>query len=179
MFGVQNLKNRGHRLVPLKFIRGQITMDKKIYLTKEGLEKLKSELENLLNNERKTVAERIKIAKDYGDLSENSEYSDAKEQQSFVEGRILELEHLIKNAELIDDNHSNCQDIKMGCEVKLEAEDKELKYRIVGSTEADPTKGYISNESPIGKALLGKKSGDTVEVTVPAGVMKYKVKEIH
>lgn len=153
-------------------------MEKKMYLTKEGYEKLKEELDNLLNSERKAIAERIKTAKEYGDLSENSEYSDAKDQQSFVEGRILEIEHLLKNAEIIDDKHLNCQDIKVGCTVHLEAENKELKYRIVGSAEADPGKGYISNESPIGKALLGKKTGDLVEVTVPAGVTKYKIKDI-
>jgi transcription elongation factor GreA len=152
--------------------------EKKVYLTKEGYEKLKQELENLLGNERKAIAERIKTAKEYGDLSENSEYSDAKDQQSFVEGRILEVEHLLKNAEIIDDEHLNCSDIKLGCTVHLEAEDKNLKYKIVGSTEADPLKGLISNESPIGKALLGKKKGDLVEVTVPAGIMKYKVSDI-
>jgi transcription elongation factor GreA len=152
--------------------------DKKMYLTKEGFENLKVELDKLLNTERKEVAERIKTAKEYGDLSENSEYSDAKEQQSFVEGRILEIEHILKNAEIIDDAHINCEDVKVGCTVHLEAEDKELKYRIVGSAEADPTKGYISNESPIGKALLGKKSGDVVEVSVPAGVNKYKINKV-
>jgi len=153
-------------------------MDKKIYLTKEGHEELKKELEHLLSNERKAVAERIKIAKEHGDLSENSEYSDAKDQQSFIEGRILEVEHLLKNAELIDESHVNCSDIKIGCTVHLEVEDKKLEYKIVGSTEADPSKGYISNESPIGKALLGKKKGDTVEVSVPAGVKKYRIHEI-
>lgn len=152
--------------------------EKKMYLTKEGYENLQAELENLLNSERKAVAERIKTAKEYGDLSENSEYSDAKEQQSFVEGRILEIEHILKNAEIIDESHLNCSDVKVGCTVHLEAEDKELKYRIVGSTEADPTKGYISNESPIGKALIGKKKGDLVEVSVPAGVTKYKIREV-
>lgn len=152
--------------------------EKKMYLTKEGYENLTGELENLLNTERKAIAERIKTAKEYGDLSENSEYSDAKEQQSFVEGRIIELEHILKNAEIIDDSHQNCDAVNVGCTVHLEAEDKELKYRIVGSTEADPTKGYISNESPIGKALLGKKKGEVVEVSVPAGVTKYKIREV-
>jgi transcription elongation factor GreA len=153
-------------------------MDKKVYLTKDGYENLKVELERLLGAERKEIAERIKTAKEYGDLSENSEYSDAKEQQSFVEGRILEVEHLIKNAEIIDETHNNCSQVNIGCTVLLEDADKELEYRIVGSTEADPTKGYISNESPIGKALLGKKNGDLVEVSVPAGVKTYKVKKV-
>lgn len=153
-------------------------MDKKMYLTKEGYGKLKEELENLLSNERVAIAERIKTAKEYGDLSENSEYSDAKEQQSFIEGRILEIEHILKNSEIIDEKHTNCGSVNVGCVVHLEASDKELKYRIVGSAEADPQKGYISNESPIGKALLGKKTGEQVEVSVPAGVTKYKIKKI-
>lgn len=153
-------------------------MDKKMYLTKEGFERLQAELDNLLVVERKAIAERIRTAKEYGDLSENSEYSDAKEQQAFVEGRILELEHILKNSEIIDENHTNCEDVKVGCTVHLEAEEKELKYRIVGSAEADPQKGFISNESPIGKALLGKKMGDQVEVSVPAGTMSYKIKKV-
>lgn len=153
-------------------------MNDKIYLTKEGYEKLKEELENLLNKERRVVAEKIKTAKEYGDLSENSEYSDAKDHQSFVEGRIIEVEHMLKNAEIIDESHVSCESVNLGCTVHLEAEEKNLEYRIVGSTEADPAKGYISNESPIGKALLGKTTGEEVEVSVPAGVMKYKIKKI-
>lgn len=152
--------------------------EKRMYLTKEGYQNLKEELEKLLNVERKEIAERIKAAKELGDLSENSEYSDAKEQQSFVEGRIIEVEHLLKNSEIIDDKHIDCQSVNVGCTVHLEAEERDLKYRIVGSAEADPQKGYISNESPIGKALLGKKSGEEVEVSVPAGVMKYRIKKI-
>ncbi len=154
-------------------------MDKKVYLTKEGFNKLKEELENLLSNERMAVAERIKTAKEHGDLSENSEYSDAKDQQAFMEGRILEVEHILKNAEIIDESHLDCKDVKVGCTVHLEAEDKILEYKIVGSTEADPGNGFISNESPIGKALLGKKTGETVEVSVPAGVKKYRIQKIH
>ena len=153
-------------------------MDKKVYLTKDGFTKLKEELEHLLGDERKEIAERIKTAMAYGDLSENSEYSDAKDQQLFTEGRINEIEHLLKNAEIIDEGHTSCTNVNIGCTVVLEDADKELKYRIVGSTEADPTKGYISNESPIGKALLGKKTGDLVEVSVPAGVKTYKVKKV-
>lgn len=153
-------------------------MDKKIYLTKKGYQKLQQELEHLLNNERKAVAERIKTAKEHGDLSENSEYSDAKDQQSFIEGRILEIEHILKNAEIIDDDHVNCDSVKLGCTVHLEAEEKTLQYKIVGSAEADPMNGYISNESPIGKALMGKKQGEVVEVEVPAGKKKYRIKRI-
>ena len=149
-----------------------------MYLTKEGYDNLKSELDNLLNSERRAVAEKIKTAKEYGDLSENAEYSDAKEQQSFVEGRILEIEHILKNSEIIDDEHLACDIVNVGCTVHLETTDKELVYRIVGSAEADPQKGYISNESPIGKALIGKKKGEAVEVSVPAGTHTYKIKKI-
>lgn len=153
-------------------------MDQKMYLTKEGNENLRLELENLLNIERRSVAERIKAAKQHGDLSENSEYSDAKEQQSFVEGRIIELEHILKNAEIIDEKHDCCKEVGLGCTVSLSTSSKDLKYRIVGSVEANPDKGFISNESPIGKALLGKKTGDEVEVSVPAGKTTYKIKKI-
>lgn len=153
-------------------------MDSKTYLTKGGYENLKLELENLLNTERKSVAERIKAAKQHGDLSENSEYSDAKEQQSFVEGRIIEIEHILKNAEIIEDIHNDCKEVGLGCTVQLVSSSKNLEYKIVGSVEANPDKGFISNESPIGKALLGKKTGDEVEVSVPAGVTKYTIKKI-
>lgn len=153
-------------------------MEKKMYLTKEGLESLKAELDNLLNSERRAVAEKIKTAKEFGDLSENAEYSDAKDQQAFVDGRILEIEHLLKNSEIIDDEHLACDIVNVGCTVHLEASEKELVYRIVGSAEADPKKGYISNESPIGKALIGRKRGEEVEVAVPAGTTKYRIKKI-
>ncbi|MBW6432060.1 transcription elongation factor GreA [Patescibacteria group bacterium] len=154
-------------------------MAEKIYITKQGYEDLKSELERLLGEERKAISERIRTAKEHGDLSENSEYSDAKEQQSFVEGRIIELEHIIKNAEIIEDNHNDCSLVGLGCTVHLSSNVADLKYKIVGSVEANPEKGFISNESPIGKALLGKKQGEEVEVSVPAGVTKYKIKKIN
>ncbi|MDD5693160.1 MAG: transcription elongation factor GreA [Patescibacteria group bacterium] len=151
---------------------------KKIYLTKEGLERLNKEFEELTSNGRKEVANLIKQAKEYGDLSENSEYADAKDKQAFIEGRIAELEHILKNAEMIDEVHEKCQKIGVGCTVNVEVEDGEMKYKIVGSYEADPEKGWISNESPLGQALLGKAPGEEVEVVAPAGIIKYKVKKI-
>jgi transcription elongation factor GreA len=151
---------------------------KEVYLTNAGHEKLQKEYEELTTNGRKKIAEMIKTAKEYGDLSENSEYADAKDQQVFIEGRIAELEHIMKNAVIIDESHTNCTTVKVGCSVNVELEDGEMDFRIVGSAEADPEKGWISNESPIGKALLGKKTGDEIEVTVPAGNIKYKVKKI-
>jgi len=151
---------------------------KEVYLTKNGLTKLQKEYEELTTSGRKRIAEMIKTAKEYGDLSENSEYADAKDQQVFIEGRIAELEHIIKNAVMIDESHNNCTTVGVGCNVQVELETGEMEYRIVGSAEADPQKGWISNESPIGKALLGRKSGDEVEVSVPAGNIKYKIKKI-
>jgi len=151
---------------------------KEVYLTKAGHEKLEKEHVELTTAGRKKIAEMIKTAKEYGDLSENSEYADAKDQQVFIEGRIAELEHILKNAVIIDETHANCTTVNVGCSVNVELEDGEMDFTIVGSAEADPEKGWISNESPIGKALLGKKSGDEVEVTVPAGTMKYRIKKI-
>jgi transcription elongation factor GreA len=151
---------------------------KKIYLTKAGFEKLNKEYEQLATEGRKEVADLIKQAKEYGDLSENSEYADAKDKQAFVEGRIAELEHILKNAALIDESHSGCDLVNVGCTVHVELENGEMNYRIVGSYEADPEKGWISNESPLGQALLGKKIGEEVEVLAPAGTIKYKIKKI-
>lgn len=151
---------------------------KEVYLTKEGLERLQKEYNELTTTGRKNIAEKIKNALGFGDLSENSEYADAKDQQVFTEGRIAELERILKNAIMIDESHENCSTVNVGCSVKVELEDGEMEFRIVGSAEADPEKGWISNESPIGKALLGKKAGDEVEVSVPAGNIKYKVKKI-
>jgi transcription elongation factor GreA len=151
---------------------------KSVYLTKEGLEKLKKEYEDLTTSGRKNIASMIKQAKEYGDLSENSEYADAKDQQAFTEGRIAELEHILKNTVIIDDVHTNCEKVQIGCTVHVELESSEMQFKIVGSAEADPEKGWISNESPIGKALLGRGKGESIEIEVPAGTMKYIIKKI-
>lgn len=151
---------------------------KEVYLTKAGHEKLEAEYKDLTTNGRKLIAERIKTALGFGDLAENSEYADAKDQQVFIEGRIAELERILKNATIIDESHQNCGCVNVGCDVHVELETGEMVFKIVGSAEADPEKGWISNESPIGKALLGKKAGEEVEVTVPAGTLKYKIKKI-
>ncbi|MCT4612436.1 MAG: transcription elongation factor GreA [Clostridia bacterium] len=153
--------------------------DKKVYLTKEGLKDLENELDNLILVERKEVAEAIKEARALGDLSENAEYDAARERQAEVEGRIQEVEEMLKNVELIEEGV--CSDkVTLGCKVVIY--DEELKedqeYKIVGSTEANPMEGKISNESPVGEALIGRKEGDNVEVEVPAGIIKYKIKEI-
>jgi len=143
------------------------------YITKEGLEKAKKELSELKNVRRKEVASRIEIAKDMGDLSENAEYNEAKEEQGFVEGRIAELEALVPNAIIIE--RANADSVTIGCTVRVETNGKEREYTIVGASEADPVKGKISNESPLGTAFLGKAAGDSVEVRVPSGKIVYHI----
>lgn len=145
-------------------------------VTKEGYQKLVEELEHLKNVRRKEVAERIKEAISYGDLSENSEYEEAKNEQAFVEGRILELEEKVKHAKIISEKHGKT--VQLGTTVYLKNASKkgeEEVYTIVGSTEADPFEGRISNESPVGSALLDKKRGDLVKVKVPAGTVEYEI----
>ncbi|OLD39859.1 MAG: transcription elongation factor GreA [Armatimonadetes bacterium 13_1_40CM_3_65_7] len=135
-------------------------VEKETILTPEGLHKLEEELGHLKTVRRKEVAGRIKQSKEFGDLMENSEYEDAKNEQAFVEGRILQLEQMLRNARVVD-NHG-----------------AEINYMIVGSAEADPDQDKISNESPVGRALLGKRKGDAVEVAVPAGKMRYTILQV-
>ena len=146
-------------------------MDKKNILTYEGLKKLEDELENLKVVRRKEVSQKIKEAREQGDLSENAEYDAAKDEQRDIEARIEELEKILKNAEVVVEEEADLDKVSIGCSVKiLDCEfDEELEYKIVGSTEANSLKGKISNESPVGKALLGKQVGDTVTVETPAG----------
>ncbi len=148
------------------------------YLTKEGLEKLKKEKENLEKNERPEIIERIKRAKELGDLSENAEYHDARESQSFIEGRILELKELINHSIIIDENEKSSGVIRLGSAFEVKAGNIKKEFTIVGSTEADPMKGFISNESPLGRSFLGCKKGETVEVVVPKGKVMYKIVKI-
>ena len=148
--------------------------NKPAYLSKEGLERLREELEEMVNVRRAEVAARIHEAKEHGDISENAEYEDAKNQQAFVEGRIQALSALIKNAVVIDENHSTTH-VQIGSTVELESDDGREQFTIVGSAEANPAQGRISNESPVGRALLGRKKGDKVVVSVPAGDRSYKI----
>ena len=154
--------------------------EKKNILTYEGLKKLEDELEDLKVNRRKEVADKIKEAREQGDLSENAEYDAAKDEQREIEARIEELEKILKNAEVVDEDEVDVDTINIGCKVKvLDVEfDEELEFRIVGSTEASSLQGKISNESPVGKALLRHKVGDVVEVETQAGVIEYKILEI-
>lgn len=153
-----------------------------VYLTKEGLEKLQQELDTLKNVTRKEVISRIQIAREQGDLSENAEYSDAKDQQSFIEGRILELENTIRSAVLIEPSASQSDTVGLGMKVTIACEGnngtEERHYTIVGSNEADPTGGRISNESPLGRAFLGKRLGETVEVRTPRGVLRCTITNV-
>jgi transcription elongation factor GreA len=148
-------------------------------VTKEGLKQLNEELDHLKNTKRREVADRIKEAISYGDLSENSEYEEAKNEQAFVEGRIIELEDMIKRAKIISDS-KKAQSIQLGSKVDVTnvTTGKKESYTIVGSTENDPFNGKISNESPLGAALLDAKKGDKVKVSVPAGEFEYKVDKI-
>ena len=147
------------------------------YISEEGLAKLRAELEELVNVRRQEIAQRIHDAKEHGDLSENAEYEDAKNEQAFVEGQIQRLEALIKNAVLIDERHGT-DHVQIGSTVKVDGTDGPEEFTIVGSTEASPRDGKISNESPVGRALLGKHKGDSVVVHVPAGDFAYKIVDI-
>lgn len=155
-------------------------MDQKVVLTYEGLQKLEAELNDLKIVKRKEVAQKIKEARAQGDLSENAEYDAAKDQQGEIESRIAELEKMLRNAEVIDEEDTQEGRISLGSRVRLHDMefDEELTYSIVGSTEADPADGRISNESPVGKALLGAQVGDIVKVEAPQGEMNFKVLEI-
>lgn len=153
---------------------------KKNILTYEGLKKYEEELEDLKVNKRRENAEKLKEARAQGDLSENAEYDAAKDEQRDIQARIEELEKILKNAEVVDEEEVDLERINIGCMVKIhDVKYKEdLEYKIVGSTEADSLNGKISNESPVGRALIGAKVGDTVNVESPAGSNKYKVLEI-
>ena len=155
-------------------------MDKKNILTYQGLKKLEDELQELKVVRRKEVAAKIKEAREQGDLSENAGYDAAKDEQRDIEARIEDIEKILKNAEVVVEEEVDLDKISIGCNVKiLDIEfDEELEYKIVGSTEANSLKGKISNESPVGKALLGAKVGDIVNVETQAGVLQYKVLEI-
>ncbi|HCJ58567.1 MULTISPECIES: transcription elongation factor GreA [Lutispora] len=154
--------------------------NKENLLTLSGLAKLEEELEYLRATKRAEVAQRIKQALAFGDISENSEYDEAKNEQAFIEGRIAQLENILKTAKVIDDEDINTDIVNVGAKVLLKDEDfeDEMEYTIVGSAEADPINLKISNESPVGKALIGKKVGDVVEIQVPDGILKYRILHI-
>lgn len=161
--------------------------EKKIVLTHEGLQKMEQELQHLKTVKRKEVAQKIKEARGQGDLSENAEYDSAKEEQAEIEARIIVLEKMLRNAEVIDEEELSRESVGVGSTIEIlefEARDAEgeagekFTYTIVGSAEADPFNGRISNESPLGEALLGHSAGDVVSVPAPIGMLQYKILEI-
>ncbi|MBA3468779.1 MAG: transcription elongation factor GreA [Herpetosiphonaceae bacterium] len=153
--------------------------EKPIYLTKEGRARLEAEIEELETVGRKDVAERIRQAKELGDISESGEYEDAKNKQAFLEGRIREVRNILNNAQMIDEENSDTREVRVGSSVTIRYEDgDEEEWMIVGAAEANPRNGKISNESPIGSALLGKKPRQKVSVTTPSGIAKLTVIKI-
>lgn len=153
--------------------------DKPVYLTREGRDRLQAEVDQLIRVTRMEVAKRIQQAKDLGDLSENAEYEAAKNEQAFVEGRIREIQRQLSNAQLIDDHVNGEKEVRIGTSVTVREEDgEEMTYTIVGSAEARPAEGRISNESPVGAALLGKRVNNKIVVQTPSGPMKLKVVKI-
>ncbi|MEW6032447.1 MAG: transcription elongation factor GreA [Bacillota bacterium] len=154
--------------------------DKEVILSAEGLRKLEEKLEYLKKVKRHEVAERIRKARQFGDINENSEYEDAKNEQSFIEGEILHLEKILRNAKLVDDVTLDPEIIGLWSRVRLEDLDtgEKVEYTIVGSTESDPGEHKISDESPVGRAILGHRAGDEVVVHVPAGTLRYRILEV-
>ena len=154
-----------------------MSQTKQYVMTYEGVKKLETELDYLKTVKRKEITEKIKVALGYGDLSENSEYDEAKNDQAFTEGRILQLENMLKNAVVVDEADLPNDIVSVGTKVKVKDYefDEEVEYLIVGSAEADPMNFKISNESPVGSALIGKKIGEVIEVIVPDGVNKFEI----
>ena len=155
-------------------------MPKDVILTPEGFEKLKQEIETLRTVKRREVAERIRIAREFGDIQENAEYDDAKNEQALLEHRIATLEDRLRNARVIEKGEITTDVVSIGSMVRLRDVDakKTFEYHIVGSAEANPAENKLSNESPVGRAIIGKKKGETVEVTAPRGALKFKILEI-
>jgi transcription elongation factor GreA len=153
---------------------------KEVILTPEGYEKLKREIEHLSTLKRREVADRIRIAREFGDIAENSEYDDAKNEQALLEHRIAQLEERLRNARVISKKEISSDVVSIGSRVKLRDMDAKetIEYHIVGSAEANPSENKLSNESPVGKAIMGRKKGEVVEVTAPRGALKFKILEI-
>jgi transcription elongation factor GreA len=153
---------------------------KEVILTREGYEKLKQEIELLSTEKRREVADRIRVAREFGDISENAEYDDAKNEQAMLEHKIAQLEERLSNARVIQKRDVDLSVVSVGAKVRLRDVDAKetVEYTIVGSAEANPAEQKLSNESPVGKAIIGKKKGETVEVSAPRGSLKYKILDI-
>ncbi|MBM3205298.1 transcription elongation factor GreA [Candidatus Shapirobacteria bacterium] len=154
------------------------TPKERIPLTKEGLAKLKKELDTLVNIKRPEVVERLASSRKIGDMTEENDYTQAKQELSFIDGRIDELQEVIGSAVMIDEGHGKCQEIKLGCKVTVKNVHKEHVFHLVGEWEADPTEAKISHQSPLGQSLLGKKIGDKVDVEAPVGKIVYTIIKI-
>lgn len=154
--------------------------NKQVKLTEDGLKQLEEELEYLKTKKRKEVSEKIKVALGFGDLSENSEYDEAKNEQAQVEARIVSVENMLKNAIVIDESERDTSKVELSATVTIHdiEFDEDITYKIVGSTEADPDEGRLSDESPLGKSLMGKAEGEMIDVDAPAGVIQYKILKI-
>ena len=154
--------------------------NKQVKLTEDGLKQLEEELEYLKTKKRKEVSEKIKVALGFGDLSENSEYDEAKNEQAQGEARIVSVENMLKNAIVIDESERDTSKVELGATVTIHdiEFDEDITYKIVGSTEADPDEGRLSDESPLGKSLMGKAEGEMIDVDAPAGVIQYKILKI-
>lgn len=154
--------------------------NKQVKLTEDGLKQLEEGLEYLKTKKRKEVSEKIKVALGFGDLSENSEYDEAKNEQAQVEARIVSVENMLKNAIVIDESERDTSKVELGATVTIHdiEFDEDITYKIVGSTEADPDEGRLSDESPLGKSLMGKAEGEMIDVDAPAGVIQYKILKI-
>ncbi len=155
--------------------------NEELLLTKDGFEKLENELLHLKTVKRKEIADRIKEAISYGDITDNAEYEDAKNEQAFIEGRIITVEKLLRRSRILEKSEDDDHHVTLGSNVKLKDLDlnEEYEYTIVSTAEADPTENKISNESPVGKAIIGHTIGDQVEVKVPAGTLKYKIEAVN
>ena len=153
---------------------------KDVLLTPEGYEKLKQEIEYLRGDRRREVADRIRVAREFGDIAENAEYDDAKNEQAMLEHKIAQLEERLLNAKVIDKGDIDTSVVSIGSTVRLKDVDanQTVEYHIVGSAEANPSEQKLSNESPVGKAIMGRKKGETVEVTAPRGALKFKILDI-
>jgi transcription elongation factor GreA len=153
---------------------------KEVILTPEGFEKLKDEIQYLSNDRRREVAERIRVAREFGDIAENAEYDTAKTEQGYLEARIALLEERLANSRVVTKKEIKSGEVSIGTKVRLRdvRANKTVEYHIVGSAEADPAENKLSNESPVGKAIMGRKKGDTVEVAAPRGKLKFKIMDI-
>src|ERR1700761_3060587 len=180
-WGRSGFGSRGFHVVSADYPQESGLNEKEIILTRAGLTKLEEELDELKTVHRREVNERIRQAKEFGDISENAEYEDAKQEQAFVEGRILKLESMIRNARIIDQSDFIADAVHLGATVKVKelVSGRSHEFTIVGSAEADPKNARLSNESPVGAALMGRKNGETVDVTTPRGSMKYKIESIN